>query len=85
MLSGWVILDLSFHTGDLRTYASQNHVQALAFGQPLLVLDMYEHAYALDYGAAHAKYLDAFFRNVAWDEVDRRLTRGRAAAAALRG
>jgi Fe-Mn family superoxide dismutase len=81
--SGWVILDLNFHTGQLRSYASQNHTQALAFGQPLLVLDMYEHAYAIDYGAEHAKYIDAFFRNVAWDEVERRLGRARDAYAAL--
>lgn len=83
--SGWIVLALNFQTGDLRTYASQNHTQAVAFGQPLLVLDMYEHAYAIDYGAAHAKYIDAFFQNVSWDEVDRRLQRGRTAAAALLG
>ena len=39
---------------------------------PLLVLDMYEHAYAVDYGAAAAKYVDAFMANVKWDEVLRR-------------
>jgi superoxide dismutase, Fe-Mn family len=83
--SGWVILDLNFQTGDVRTYASQNHTQSVAFGQPLLVLDMYEHSYAIDYGAGHAKYIDAFFKNIAWGEVDRRLARGRDAYAALRG
>jgi superoxide dismutase, Fe-Mn family len=82
--SGWVILDLNFQSGDVRTYASQNHTQSVAFGQPLLVLDMYEHSYAIDYGAGHAKYVDAFFRNVAWEEVDRRLARGRDAYTALR-
>jgi superoxide dismutase, Fe-Mn family len=82
--SGWVVLDLNFQTGDLRVYSSQNHTQAVAFGQPLLVLDMYEHSYAIDHGAGHAKYIDAFFQNIAWDEVNRRLARGRAAAAALR-
>jgi Fe-Mn family superoxide dismutase len=49
------------------------HTQACAFGQPLLVLDMYEHAYAIDYGAAAAKYVDAFFQSINWDEVNRRL------------
>ena len=33
-------------------------------GLPLLVLDMYEHAYHMDYGAAAAKYVDAFMQNV---------------------
>ena len=40
---------------------------------PLLVLDMYEHAYQMDYGAAAAKYVDAFMLNVKWEEVDRRV------------
>jgi superoxide dismutase, Fe-Mn family len=70
--SGWAILDLDFSTGDLRIYAAGGHTQSVAFGAPLLVLDMFEHAYALDYGAAAAKYVDAFFANVAWSEVERR-------------
>jgi Fe-Mn family superoxide dismutase len=48
-------------------------------------MDMYEHSYALDYGAAHARYIDAFFANLHWDEVDRRFERARRAAAVLRG
>jgi Fe-Mn family superoxide dismutase len=34
---------------------------------------MYEHAYHLDYGAAAARYVDAFMQNVDWEEVTRRL------------
>jgi len=82
--SGWVILDANYATGDLRIYASGGHSQAVAFGQPLLVLDMFEHAYAIDFGAAHAKYIDAFFANVKWAEVDRRLARADQAIAAVR-
>ena len=44
---------------------------------------MYEHAYQMDYGAAHAKYIDAFFQNVQWDEVNARLERGLKAWRAL--
>ena len=36
-------------------------------------MDMYEHSYQMDYGANAAGYVDAFFRNVKWDEVNRRL------------
>lgn len=82
--SGWAILDLDFSTGDLHVYAARDHTQSVAFGAPLLVLDMFEHAYQMDYGAAAAKYLDAFFVNVAWSEVERRHTRARAAWQALR-
>ena len=49
-----------------------------------MVLDMYEHSYAMDLGAAHAKYIDAFVQNIKWDEVARRLERGDKALAALR-
>lgn len=77
--SGWTILDLDFSTGDMRIYWAGNHTQSVAFGAPLLVLDMYEHAYTLDYGAAAAKYVDAFFANVAWSEVERRHARASAA------
>lgn len=82
--SGWVILGLNYATGDLRIYGASGHSQAVAFGQPLLVLDMYEHAYATDFGAAHAKYIDAYFQNVQWAEVEKRLERGDKALAALR-
>ena len=70
--SGWVVLDFDFHTRDLRTYWSGNHTQQPAFGAPLLVMDMYEHAYQKDFGAAVAKYIDAFFANLDWSEVNRR-------------
>jgi Fe-Mn family superoxide dismutase len=82
--SGWAILDMNYATGDLRIYGTGGHTQSVAFGQPLLVLDMYEHAYAIDFGAAHAKYIEAFFQNVHWAEVDKRLARADKALAVLR-
>jgi Fe-Mn family superoxide dismutase len=83
--SGWTVLDLSFQTGDLRIYWSGNHTQSVATGAPVLVLDMYEHAYAIDYGAAAAPYVDAFFANLHWEQVNRRYERARKAAQALKG
>jgi Fe-Mn family superoxide dismutase len=71
--SGWTIVDFSLLKGDVRTYWAGNHTQTLAGGLPLLVMDMYEHAYAIDYGAAAARYIDAFFQNIKWDVVNRRL------------
>jgi Fe-Mn family superoxide dismutase len=82
--SGWVVVDFNFHTSDLRIYSVGSHSQSVAFGAPLLVLDMFEHAYALDYGAAHAKYVGAFVANVRWAEVDRRYQRALAASRSLR-
>ena len=79
--SGWAVRARDFQRGEVRTYWSGNHTQACAFGQPLLLLDMYEHSYALDYGVAAAKYVDAFFQNINWDEVNRRFENARRKAA----
>jgi Fe-Mn family superoxide dismutase len=35
-------------------------------------MDMYEHAYAIDYGANARGYIDAFFQNINWEDVNRR-------------
>jgi Fe-Mn family superoxide dismutase len=67
----------------LRISWSSNHTQNLAFGAPLLVLDMYEHAYQMDYGAAHAQYIDAFFKNIAWEVVEARYDHAMKALAQL--
>ena len=83
--SGWAILALELDTGGLRTFASGNHSQVLATSVPLLVMDMYEHAYQMDFGAAVPRYLDAFFVNTKWDEVNRRFERAQRASAILRG
>ena len=83
--SGWAILDWDFHAGGPRIYWAGDHTNALAFGAPLLLLDMYEHAYALDYGASAKAYIDAFFKNIQWAEVERRLERAQKVDAALRG
>lgn len=83
--SGWAILGLELDTGALRTFWSGNHTQVLATSVPLLVLDMYEHGYHIDFGAAAARYIDAFFANVNWEEVDRRFESARRISAIYRG
>lgn len=71
--SGWVVLARNLATGEVHNYWLWDHQHQPAMSVPLLVLDMYEHAYHMDYGAAAAKYVDAFFQNVHWDEVSRRV------------
>ena len=73
--SGWAMLALNGHTGQLHNYWMWDHMHAPAAGIPLLALDMYEHSYHMDYGAAAARYIDAFMKNVDWEEVDRRYRR----------
>ena len=67
--SGWVLLTFQPREGSLVNQWAADHTQALAGGVPILALDMYEHAYALDYGAAAGAYVDAFMDNLAWAPV----------------
>lgn len=83
--SGWAILDLDLRTGALASHWSGNHTQVPVMRQPLLVMDMYEHSYQMDFGAAAARYVDAFFQNIQWDEVNRRFERALKARTALQG
>lgn len=70
--SGWVILAHNMYTGEVHNYWAWDHMHNAPMSRPLLVLDMYEHAYHMDFGAAAAKYVDAFAQNVNWEEVNRR-------------
>lgn len=78
--SGWCILTYNAHTNELRNQWAWDHMHGTVSGLPLLVLDMYEHSYHMDYGTAAAKYIDACMRNVNWEEVDRRFARRGSAA-----
>ena len=69
--------------GDIVTSLDEWFGAAAAWEAPLRACDMYEHAYALDYGAAAPKYVDAFMRNVNWGEVNRRLIAANKAAAVI--
>ena len=71
--SGWVMLGLNEHPRQLENYWMADHATAPASTRPILVMDMYEHSYQMDYGAAAAKYIDAFFQNIQWEKVAQRL------------
>ena len=70
--SGWCILAWNQYTKSLHNYWAWDHTNGPVTGTPLLVLDMYEHAFAIDYGAAAAKYVEAFMHNIDWAVVDAR-------------
>ncbi len=71
--SGWVILGFNAHTRQLENYWLGDHAHGPAATLPILVMDMYEHSYQMDFGAAAAKYIDAFFQNIQWDAVASRI------------
>ena len=60
--SGWVLLTWSPHDRRLVNTWASDHTQTLAGGTPLVALDMYEHAYHMDYGAKAAAYVDAVMK-----------------------
>jgi Fe-Mn family superoxide dismutase len=67
--SGWAVLAWSPREARLVNQWASDHTQLLAGATPLLALDMYEHAYHLDYGANAGAYVDAFMRNIRWQVV----------------
>lgn len=64
--SGWVLLTWSPREQRLANQWAADHTMTLAGSTPILALDMYEHAYALDYGAKAAAYVDGFMKNARW-------------------
>ena len=67
--SGWVLLSFVPRDGALVNQWAADHTHALAGAVPLLALDMYEHAYHIDFGAKAAAYVDAFMANIDWAKV----------------
>ena len=70
--SGWVLLVYVPRDRRLINQYAAEHSQTLAGGIPILALDMYEHAYHIDFGANAKAYVDAFMRNIDWSAVQAR-------------
>ena len=71
--SGWVVLCWMPRDGRLINQYAAEHAQSVAGGMPVLALDMYEHAYHIDFGANARAYVDTFLRNLDWKAVEGRL------------
>ena len=82
--SGWVLLTYIPRDGRLINQYAAEHSQAVASGVPILALDMYEHAYHIDFGANAKAYVDTFMRNVDWPALEAAL-RGRGQGSRRRG
>jgi Fe-Mn family superoxide dismutase len=70
--SGWVLLTYLPRDGRLINQYAAEHSQAVASGVPILALDMYEHAYHMDFGANAKAYVDVYLRNVDWPALEQR-------------
>ena len=71
--SGWVVLTYSRRHKRFWNHIATDHSQAAIDAVPVLVLDMYEHAYQMDFGANATAYIDTFFRNINWEVVLKRI------------
>ncbi|TAN63072.1 superoxide dismutase [bacterium] len=71
---GWVILGLSLYDNRPHNYCLDTHnFNFPALVVPLLVMDVYEHAYVIDYGVKRPPYIEAFMKNIKWAVVSARL------------
>jgi Fe-Mn family superoxide dismutase len=75
--SGWALLVWSERLGRLVNQWAADHAHGLAGGAPILALDMYEHAYHMDFGAKAAAYVDAVMANLQWERIAARYRRAR--------
>jgi Fe-Mn family superoxide dismutase len=77
-MRGWVIIGYNTRDGQLHPYGLDMHNMWVPAGViPILVLDVYEHAYMIDYGIDRGKYLDAFVNNLNWEVCGNRFAKAR--------
>ena len=70
---GWVVLAYDFNDGRLHNYLADMHNQGGVWGaSPILVLDVYEHAYFIDYGSDRKTYIEDFFKNLNWEVINKK-------------
>ena len=70
---GWVILYEDVPSGRLfNVWINEHDVSHLGGCNPLLVMDVFEHAFLIDYGLKRADYIEAFFKNIDWQAVESR-------------
>jgi Fe-Mn family superoxide dismutase len=66
-MRGWVVLAYDTRVNEIKIYGCDSHNQGGVWGAiPLIVLDVYEHAYFIDYGADRKQYIADFWKNLNW-------------------
>ncbi len=73
--SGWVVLTHNHRDGRLINQWAGDHTMSMVGSSPILAMDMYEHAYAIDFGPKVASYVDAFMAAVNWTSADARFAK----------
>jgi len=71
---GWAVLYQDSSTGKLINFWINEHdVGHPAGSHPILIMDVFEHAFMIDYGLKRADYIEAFFKNIDWKAAEARL------------
>lgn len=71
---GWAVLYQDNMTGGLfNQWINEHEAGHLAGCRPILIMDVFEHAYMVDYGLKRADYITAFFKNIDWKAVEARI------------
>jgi len=71
---GWAVLYQDSNNGKLINFWINEHDAGHpAGGNPILIMDVFEHAFMVDYGLKRADYIQAFFKNIDWKTVEARL------------
>jgi Fe-Mn family superoxide dismutase len=71
---GWVVLYQDGASGKMvNQWVNEHDVGHLAGCVPLLIMDVFEHAFMIDYGLKRPDYIAAFFKNINWAAVEGRL------------
>lgn len=71
---GWVVLAYDKEADTLfNVWVNEHDVGHLVGATPLLVMDVFEHAFMLDYGIKRADYIEAFWKAIDWDVVSGRI------------
>lgn len=69
---GWVVLYQDNGGRLLNFWINEHDVGHPSGGRPILIMDVFEHAFMIDYGLKRADYIEAFFKNINWDVVEGR-------------
>ncbi|MBI5682152.1 MAG: superoxide dismutase [Deltaproteobacteria bacterium] len=71
---GWVLLGYCEYDGKIHNYCLDAHNGLVpCCVKPILVMDVYEHAYVIDYGVKRPLYIEAFMKNIDWNVCEKRL------------
>lgn len=73
---GWVWFAFDWQNGSIFNYLGDAHdAFPIWHATPLVALDVYEHAYFIDYGVNRADYIEAFFKNIDWNSVEQTVSK----------